>query len=79
MTDESGIDVALHIDTLLDNATGPDGYYGVFTANMHTDTDDNPGADAIVAAAHVARRARGLGDADARPGSTGATARRSPG
>jgi hypothetical protein len=51
MTDESGIDVALHIKTLIDNATGPDGYYGVFTANMHTDNDDNPGADAIIAEA----------------------------
>ena len=51
MTDESGIDVALHIKSLIDNATGPDGYYGVFTANMHTDADDNPGADAIIAEA----------------------------
>ena len=27
------------------------GYYGVFTANMHTDTPDHAGADDIVAAA----------------------------
>ena len=30
-----------------------DGYYGVFTANMHTDTPDHPGADAIVASAQA--------------------------
>jgi uncharacterized protein DUF4082 len=35
------------IDTLLDNALGPNGYYGVFTANMHSDfTPDK--SDAIV-------------------------------
>ena len=77
LTDESGIDIAAHITALLDGALGPEGYYGVFTANMHTDKPDNPGADAIVAAA----QARGVpvvsAAADARPGSTGATARRS--
>ena len=51
LTDESGIDVGRHITALLDGALGPEGYYGVFTANMHTDKPDNPGADAIVAAA----------------------------
>jgi hypothetical protein len=51
MTDESGIDIGYHIKTLIDNATGPNGYYGVFTANMHTDASDNPGADAIIAEA----------------------------
>ena len=29
MTDESGTDYPLHIDTLLDGALGPQGYYGV--------------------------------------------------
>ena len=38
MTDESGQTYPCTIDTLLDNALGPEGYYGVFTANMHTDT-----------------------------------------
>jgi hypothetical protein len=51
LTDESGIDVDRHIQALLDGALGPDGYYGIFTANMHTDKPDNPGADAIVAEA----------------------------
>jgi hypothetical protein len=51
MTDESNIDVALHVKTLLDHALGPQGYYGTFAANMHTDNPDNPGADAIVSEA----------------------------
>ena len=37
MTDESGQTYPFTIDTLLDRALGPEGYYGVFTANMHTD------------------------------------------
>ena len=53
LTDESGIDIAAHIAALLDGALGSDGYYGVFTANMHTDDPVHPGADAIVAAAHA--------------------------
>jgi hypothetical protein len=51
MTDESGIDYGKHIRALLDGALGPEGFYGVFTANMHTDTPTHPGADAIVAEA----------------------------
>jgi hypothetical protein len=43
--------VAAHVAALLDRALGPEGYYGVFTANMHTDVPSHPGADAIVAAA----------------------------
>jgi hypothetical protein len=39
------------IDTVLGNATGPLGYYGVFTTNMHTDYVDSPGSDAIIASA----------------------------
>ena len=27
----------MEFDELLDEALGPEGYYGVFTANMHTD------------------------------------------
>jgi len=53
LTDESQIDIPRHIGALLDGALGPQGYYGVFTANMHTDQSDNPGADAIVAAAQT--------------------------
>jgi uncharacterized protein DUF4082/Big-like domain-containing protein len=40
------------INTLLDNAQGPLGYYGVFTTNMHTDLL-SAGSDAIVAAAQA--------------------------
>src|SRR5262249_34418013 len=48
MTDESGQTYPLTIDTLLDRALGPEGYYGVFTANMHSDSAESEGADAIV-------------------------------
>jgi hypothetical protein len=51
LTDESDIDVGAHIRSLIAGALGANGYYGVFTANMHTDTADNPGADAIIAEA----------------------------
>ena len=37
MTDESLQTYPYTIDTLLDRAQGPEGYYGVFTANIHTD------------------------------------------
>ena len=42
---------AANIRALLDGALGRKGYYGVFTANMHTDLPDHPGAKAIVAEA----------------------------
>ncbi|WP_303310999.1 N,N-dimethylformamidase beta subunit family domain-containing protein [Hymenobacter sp. BT730] len=53
LTDESNITVSTHINTLLDNALGAKGYYGVFTANMHTDflTESVQGSDAIIASA----------------------------
>ena len=51
MTDESGQTEPLNINSLLDKALGPEGYYGVFTANMHTDNASHPGSDAIVASA----------------------------
>ncbi len=55
MTDESGQSYPLHINTLLDNALSGNGYYGVFTANMHNDggTYPGPGANQIVAAAQA--------------------------
>ncbi len=53
LTDESGITYSAHINTLLDNALGAKGYYGVFTTNMHTDQVSSPGSDAIVAAAQA--------------------------
>jgi hypothetical protein len=51
ITDESGMDIPAAIKALLDGALGPNGYYGAFTVNMHTDASDNPGAGAIVAEA----------------------------
>ncbi len=56
MTDESsgsgyGTFNPIHINTLLDNAVGPQGYYGAFAANMHTDGIDHAGSEAILAAA----------------------------
>ncbi len=54
MTDESGQSYPSTVNSLLDKATGPEGYYGVFTANMHTDEIDSPGSEAIITSA-VAR------------------------
>lgn len=52
MTDESGIGVADFCNALLDKALGPEGYYGTFNANMHTDTGaTHVGSNAIVTAA----------------------------
>jgi hypothetical protein len=50
MTDESFQTYPFRIDSLLDRAVGAEGY-GVFTANMHTDSSTSPGSDAIVASA----------------------------
>jgi hypothetical protein len=52
LTDESGIDIPAHIASLLDGALGPEGFYGAFTANMHTDQDLSD-AEAIVSAAQA--------------------------
>jgi len=58
MTDESslqgyGVFNPLHVVTLLDNAVGPQGFYGAFTANMHGDSVEHLGAEAIVEAAQA--------------------------
>jgi uncharacterized protein YjdB len=53
ITDESGQTYLTNIDTLLDNAIGPNGYYTVVTANMHTDTVASAGSDTIVAEAQA--------------------------
>ena len=66
MTDESGIDYAAHIEALLDGALGPQGYYGVFTANMHTDDPRPRGRQHDRRGGQAARRPRRLGQADAR-------------
>ncbi|MGL6266326.1 MAG: T9SS type A sorting domain-containing protein, partial [Chitinophagaceae bacterium] len=47
MPDESGIQWPGFINTLLDNAIGANGYYGVFCANMHTDVN-TPGDQSVV-------------------------------
>ena len=41
------------VDTLLDRALGPEGYYGAFVANMHTDGRSHAGAIAIVDSAQA--------------------------
>jgi len=46
MTDESGQTYPFTINTLLDNALGPQGYYGAFTANFHTDQPTESQSDA---------------------------------
>ena len=53
MTDESGQTYPFTIDSLLDKAIGPEGFYGAFTANMHTDVADSGGSDAIIASAQA--------------------------
>jgi hypothetical protein len=51
LTDESGQTYPFEISTLLNNAVGAAGYYGAFTANMHTDNATSAGSDSIVATA----------------------------
>jgi hypothetical protein len=51
MTDESGQAYPYTANSLLDRALGPEGYYGAFTANMHTDYAELPDADALLASA----------------------------
>lgn len=51
MTDESEQVFPGFVEELLDKAQGPEGYYGVFCANMHTDVVASTGSDAIVNAA----------------------------
>jgi hypothetical protein len=53
MTDESEQSYPFTIDSLLDKALGPEGYYGVFTANCHSDNVDSSESDYIVASAQA--------------------------
>ncbi|HET7486306.1 MAG TPA: DUF4082 domain-containing protein [Acidimicrobiales bacterium] len=53
LTDESGQSYPSTVDTLLDRAVGSEGYYGVITANMHTDTAASDLHDLIVASAQA--------------------------
>jgi uncharacterized membrane protein len=59
MTDESGQAYPFTIDTLLDRALGPEGYYGAFVANMHTDAG-NSSATAWSASIVASAQARGV-------------------
>ena len=76
MTDESGQSYPFTVDTLLDRALGPQGYYGAFVANMHTDTAAHAGSEAIVASAQ-ARGVPVISASRCSSGSTAATDRRS--
>jgi hypothetical protein len=53
MTDESGISLPGFCDQLLDRALGSEGYYGVFVANMHTDTANHIGSNRIISSAQA--------------------------
>ena len=53
MTDESGQSYPLTPNTLLDNATGPLGYYGAFNANMHTDSSTTFEDDNLISSAQA--------------------------
>lgn len=51
MTDESDQVYPFTINTLLDSAQGPLGYYGAFNANMHTDSATTAPSDAVLQSA----------------------------
>lgn len=53
MTDESGQTYPFTVDTLLDRAMGPLGYYGAYTVNAHTDLVTSDVATAVVASAQA--------------------------
>ncbi|MGH9890634.1 MAG: N,N-dimethylformamidase beta subunit family domain-containing protein, partial [bacterium] len=51
MTDESGQQYPLTVDTLLDSALGAQGHYGAFGLSAHTDLAQNSISDAVLASA----------------------------
>jgi hypothetical protein len=51
MTDESGQSYPFTVDALLDAAQGPEGRYGAFTVNMHTDKVTTYDSDQVLASA----------------------------
>jgi Domain of unknown function (DUF4082)/Bacterial Ig-like domain/Bacterial Ig-like domain (group 2)/Putative Ig domain len=51
MTDESGQTYPFTSDALLSAAVGPQGYYGAFTVNAHTDSVSNPVSDGALSSA----------------------------
>ena len=75
MTDESGQSYPYTADTLLDRALGPEGYYGAFVTNHHTDYDNVYEDDTTLASAQargvpVITAARLLDWTDGRNGSS---------
>ena len=64
MTDESGQAYPATVDALLDNAVGPNGYYGAFGANIH---DDNNAPQPFDVHDHGRRRRERPPDAAAGP------------
>jgi methionine-rich copper-binding protein CopC len=53
MTDESGQSYPKNIGALLNIANGPQGYYGVFTVNAHTDAASSTVADNVISTAQL--------------------------
>ena len=53
MTDESGQSYPKNINALLNLANGPQGYYGVFTDNAHTDNASSTVADNVISTAQL--------------------------
>ncbi len=54
MNDEASQAYPATVNALLDNAVGPNGYYGAFGVNIHNDSAaPNPSAEAIVASAQA--------------------------
>ncbi len=51
MTDESGQTYPFTSNTLLDNALGPNGFYGAFVGNMHTDQATTADSDGFLSSA----------------------------
>lgn len=56
ITDETDMDYTAFCNAVLDKAVGPEGYYGVFTANMHTDQPVSADAAAAIVASAQARQ-----------------------
>jgi methionine-rich copper-binding protein CopC len=53
MTDESNQSYPYTVNTLLDRALGAEGYYGAFTANIHTDLSTQWESDQLLASAQA--------------------------
>jgi len=75
MTDESGQSYPRTSDALLGAAVGPQGYYGAYTVNAHTDWNPSPVSDAVVNSAQsrgipIVSQVQMLNWLDARNGSS---------